>query len=350
MIKQEVEKPRLRETIRRRGIAIAGAELVKARSLDTGRGLPVVLEPALEGVDLTAWAASHRELIEDHLVRNGGILFSGFGLDSPEALQKLIQAVSGRLLEYTYRSTPRSQVSGDIYTSTEYPPHQSIPLHNEMSYSRSWPLKIWFLCLKAAERGGETPIADSRTVIQRLDPAIRRRFAEKQVMYVRNYGEGVDLPWEDVFQTRDPELVEEFCRAQDIDFEWKPGNRLRTWQVCQAVAEHPKSGEQVWFNQAHLFHPSSLEPGVRESMVESFGEDGLPRNACYGDGSSIEDSILDEIRAVYEEESIIFPWKSGDVLLLDNMCVAHGRRPFEGSRKIVVGMAEPYETSMDARS
>jgi alpha-ketoglutarate-dependent taurine dioxygenase len=339
-------KPRVPETIRRRGVAFSGAELVKVRHLDDGRGLPMVVEPALEGVNLAAWAASHKELIEDYLARSGGILFTGFGLDSAEALQALIQAVSGKLLEYTYRSTPRSQVSGDIYTSTEYPPHQTIPLHNEMSYSRSWPLKIWFLCLKAAERGGETPIADSGRVFQRIDPAIRERFAAKGVMYIRNYGEGVDLAWEDVFQTRDSAAVEEFCHAQGIGFEWKAGNRLRTWQVCQAVAEHPKSGEKVWFNQAHLFHPSGLGPAVRESMVATFGEEGLPRNACYGDGSAIEDSVFDAIRAAYDEESVAFPWRSGDVLLLDNMRVAHGRRPFEGPRKVVVGMAEPSGTDM----
>jgi alpha-ketoglutarate-dependent taurine dioxygenase len=350
MTEQDMGKPRIPAAVRRREVTMSGTEWVKVRALATGRGLPVVVEPALDGVDLIAWAPAHKDFIDEHLARTGGILFTGFGIDTPEALQRLIQALSGQLLEYTYRSTPRSQVSGDIYTSTEHPSHQHIPLHNEMSYSRSWPLRIAFLCLKVAERGGETPIADSRRVFERIDPAIRQRFIDKQVMYVRNYGEGVDLPWENVFQTRDPEVVEELCRARGIAFEWKDGNRLRTRQVCQAVATHPKSGEQVWFNQAHLFHPSSLDPAIRESMMASFGEDGLPRNACYGDGSRIEDAVFDEIRAAYDAETITFPWRSGDVLLLDNMLVAHGRRPFEGSRRIVVGMAEPHGTDMEARS
>jgi len=47
--------------------------------------------------------------------------------------EQFIQAISGELIEYSYRSTPRSQVSGNIYTSTEYPADQSIPLHNEMA-------------------------------------------------------------------------------------------------------------------------------------------------------------------------------------------------------------------------
>jgi alpha-ketoglutarate-dependent taurine dioxygenase len=34
-------------------------------------------------------------------------------------------------------------------------------------------------------------------------------------------------------------------------------------------------------------------------------------------------------------------WEAGDILLLDNMLVAHGRRAFTGPRQIVVAMAEP---------
>jgi hypothetical protein len=210
-----------------------------------------------------------------------------------------------------------------------------------MSYTTTWPLKIWFFCALPAERGGETPLADSRKVLARIDPAVRRRFEEKKVMYVRNYGEGLDLTWENVFQTADRAEVERFCQASGIELEWKGGNRLRTRQRCQAVARHPKSGESVWFNQAHLFHRTSLGAEALEALLAAVGEEDLPRDACYGDGSPIESSALDEIRGVYAEESVAFPWEEHDALLVDNMLVAHGRRPFAGPRKILVTMAEP---------
>jgi alpha-ketoglutarate-dependent taurine dioxygenase len=218
-------------------------------------------------------------------------------------------------------------------------------MHNEMAYTNSWPLKIWFLCLKAAEQQGETPIADSRQIYNRLNPALRERFAEKKVMYVRNYGTGIDLPWQNVFQTDDKAEVEDYCRQNGIEFEWKADDGLRTRQVCQAVAMHPKTGEMLWFNQAHLFHASSLKPEIYESLISTFKEEDYPRNTYYGDGSPIEPAALAEIRAIYEAEAVIFPWQEGDVLMLDNMLVAHGRQPFTGSRKIVVGMAEPYSLS-----
>jgi len=316
-------------------------EVIETSLLATEQPLPLLIRPAVDGVSLSAWLGNHRERWEGLLHTHGALLFRGFGVRTKEELEELATAASGRLMDYTYRSTPRSSVGGRIYTSTEYPADQSIPMHNEMSYTSSWPLKIWFFCDQPSQQGGETPLADSRRVWARLNPALRQRFTEKQVMYVRNYGAGLDLTWENVFQTTDRARVESFCHEAGIELEWKEGNRLRTLQRCQAVARHPATGEMVWFNQAHLFHRSSLAPEVLSTLLATTAEEDLPRDTRYGDGTPIEASALEEIRGVYADESVAFPWQKGDVLMVDNMLVAHGRRPFSGPRKILVAMAEP---------
>lgn len=325
--------------IKRKAVSLSTGELVTTSRFE--HELPVVVQPAVEGVNLITWAANNRDFIDAQLLKTGGILFRGFDVASIEQFEEFVGSMSRDLLDYSYRSTPRSQVSGKIYTSTEYPADQMIPLHNELSYSRQWPLKIWFYSVQVAEQGGETPIVDSRAVFNRIDPAIRERFATKQIMYVRNYGDGLDIPWEEVFQTADRSEVEAFCHTNGIACEWKGNNRLRTVQVCQAVAAHPQTGEMVWFNQAHLFHISNLAPELRERLIAEFKDD-LPRNVYYGDGSPIEDEALDSIRACYQQEMIAFPWQERDILMLDNMLVAHGRMPFAGRRKVVVGMAESF--------
>jgi alpha-ketoglutarate-dependent taurine dioxygenase len=159
-------------------------------------------------------------------------------------------------------------------------------------------------------------------------------------MYVRNYGHGLDLTWQDAFQTDDRAAVEAYCRQWNLDFKWTDGNRLQTRQIRQSVATHPQTGETVWFNHAHLFHESNLEPEIREVLLSSFGSEGLPRNAYFGDGSPIETSILDEIRSLYRECSVTFPWRRGDVLLLDNFLTVHAREPYKGERRILVAMAD----------
>ncbi|MEG4889091.1 TauD/TfdA family dioxygenase [Microcoleus sp. F8-D3] len=328
--------------VRRKTVQLSQTQLVKTELLQSKQPLPLVVQPVIEGIKLVEWAAKNREQIEIWLCQHGGILFRDCGITEIAAFEQLVSAISGELLDYSYRSTPRSQISGKIYTSTEYPAAQSIPLHNEMSYSRSWPMKIAFFCVKSAEAGGETPIADSRKIFQHLNPKIKEQFIQKQVMYVRNYGTQLDLTWQNVFQTENKLEVENYCRKAGIEFEWKDNTYLRTRQVCQAVATHPKTGEKVWFNQAHLFHVSSLEQEISQILLSALPEEDLPRNAYYGDGSEIEKSVLDKIRDLYQQEAVIFPWQEGDVLMLDNMLTAHGRMPFSGLRKVVVGMAEPF--------
>jgi alpha-ketoglutarate-dependent taurine dioxygenase len=325
---------------RRKVLQIPRDGLVTADLLE-GMSLPLVIQPAVSGTNLSAWVSHNRGYLLEELRAFGAILFRGFGPRTLTEFEHLTAAVSGDLMEYSFRSTPRSVVGNRVYTSTDYPADQSIPMHNEMSYTSRWPLKIWFYCHLPAQSGGETPLADSRKVFSRIPPEIRQRFEEKKVLYVRNYGGGLDLSWEDVFQTSDRSQVESFCREAGIEIEWKGEDRLMTRQRCQAVACHPETGERVWFNQAHLFHRSSLDSTVLSSLLASCGAEGLPRDSYYGDGTPIETAVLDVIRGIYAEEAIVFPWQRGDLILVDNMLVAHGRKPFTGSRKIWVTMAEP---------
>ncbi|MCC2645549.1 MAG: hypothetical protein K0R94_1327, partial [Burkholderiales bacterium] len=94
----------------------------------------------------------------------------------------------------------------------------------------------------------------------------------------------------------------------------------------------------LWFNQAHLFHESAHEPEIRDYLLTNFKSDQMPRNAFFGDGSSISEEKLIHIREVYKKAEIAFPWKKGDILILDNLRYSHGRRPFAGERKIVVAI------------
>lgn len=324
----------------RRAVSVSPDDLVRSEPLNE-TGLPLVIRPGVAGVSLTSWAENNRDRITRDLLKHGGILFRGFEIRKLEDFEQTVKAVSGDLLEYKERSSPRHAVQGKIYTSTDYPPDHPIFLHNESSYQATWPRRIFFHCAIAAQEGGETPIADVRKIYQRIDPAIREKFIQKKWMVVRNYGDGFGLPWQTVYQTEDKAEVEEHCRRTGIEFEWKPGNRLRTRAVRNAVAKHPDTGEMCWFNHATFFHVSTLVPSVREALLEEFSEEDLPTNTYYGDGSPIEPEVLEHLRSCYHAETVSFPWEVGDILLLDNMLVAHARAPFKGERKVLVAMSNP---------
>lgn len=310
------------------------------RKAPHGSDLPALIRPQTEGESLLKALPRLRDQI-DHLVSTvGGVLLRGFEVPSVTDFRNFAASFGHPLLSYEFGSTPRTEIEGGVYTTTEYPAHQSIPLHNEQAYTRIWPMKAWFHCVVPATEGGETPIADSRAVYRRMPESIRKRF-EPGVLYVRNYGD-FDVPWQKVFNTDSPSEVEAFCRKAGIQWTWKEDGELRTSQLCQGMEIHPFTGETVWFNQAHLFHVSNLQPDVRESLEELLGLENLPRNTYFADGSPIPDEMLDEVRAVLDEETVSFLWEEGDVLMLDNMLVAHARSPFKGPRKVVVAMAESH--------
>lgn len=308
------------------------------RIAPAGSDLPVLITPASSGQLLTDAAEALRHRIDEALLLTGGVLLRDFTVPEIEDFRRFAASFGHPLLKYEFASTPRSAASAaGIYTSTEYPAHQHIPLHNEQAYTREWPMKIWFHCATASPVGGETPIADSRAIHRRMPERIRALF-EPGLLYVRNYGE-FDVPWQKVFNTDSRAEVEAFCRRASIRWEWKPDGDLRTTQLCQGIETHPVTGEKLWFNQAHLFHVSAIEPSVRASLLAAVGEENLPRHVYFGDGSAIADDMLDTVREVYRETAISFPWQPGDILMLDNRLVAHGRNPFTGDRKVIVAMA-----------
>ena len=335
-------------SVRRKPVGMSEDPAVTFELLHQQKSLPLLITPAVDDLDLTDWAAANLELIERCIQRHGGILFRGFGVSTAAKFDEFIRAVSTELVEYREPATPRTHVGGSVYTSTDFPPAQRIFMHSENSHCMSWPLRLFFFCDTPAERGGETPIADTRRIYERMDKTIRDKFLEKKIMYVRNFGDGLALPWQAVFNTDDRAEVERYCRGHMIEATWKDRNRLRIRYVRPAVTEHPGTKELVWFNHVPLFHIDNVEPEVRRSLLAQFKEEDLPYNAYYGDGSRIETSEIETICDVYRHETALFQWRPGDILMIDNMLAAHGREPYEGAqRRILVGMAEPVTINAD---
>ncbi|NEY32352.1 TauD/TfdA family dioxygenase [Streptomyces sp. PRKS01-65] len=283
-----------------------------------------------------------REGLRAALRERGALLLRGFDVQGPDGFAALVRALSGEPLPYTERSSPRSVIKGNVYTSTDYPPGEEIFLHNENAYQASWPLTLFFHCVRPPLTGGATPLADTRRVLAAIDEEVRREFERRRWMVVRNYGDLVGLPWQEAFGTTDRAEVERYCRDRGIQARWLPGGGLRTRAVRDAVHRHPVTGEPVWFNHATVFHVSTLPASARRGLLEMLGEENLPSQTYYGDGEAIPDDVMDHLRACYRAASTRFDYRADDVLVIDNMLVCHGREPFTGPRRIAVAMAEPY--------
>jgi amino acid adenylation domain-containing protein len=330
-------------TGRRKNVGSGARGLVRIEPAAGERGIPCLVRPAIQGIDLVEWATGQAQWIAELLLQHRALLFRGFDLDITR-FGAFVRRTSGELLEYRDRSTPRQDRAKGIYTSTIYPAREGIQLHNEGTYWITWPLRIHFYCHKLAERGGETPIADVRGVLSDIDPELRKPFEKKQIMYVRNYNAGLGLPWQDVFQTGNRRKVEDYCRRNQIAWEWLDGEQLRTRQIRPAIRRHPQTGEPLWFNHAAFFNLAARDESTRQVLSESFRSDALPFQTYYGDGTPIAPADVQHIMSAYLKRRVVFSWQLGDLLVLDNMTIAHGRSPFTGTREVLTAMTQPVSS------
>ncbi|MBT2510599.1 TauD/TfdA family dioxygenase [Streptomyces sp. ISL-98] len=297
---------------------------------------------AAPGTGVHGYIKDNHEKLRAILTENGAVLLRGFGVGGVDGLDGVVRAFSGSApLTYAERSSPRSTIKGQVYTSTDYPQDEEIFLHNENSYQAAWPRVLYFYCIEPAVTQGATPLADIREVYRAIDPSVREEFERRGWRVVRNFHADFGVPWQETFGTDDRAAVEEYCRGKGLQPYWRPDGGLRTTAVRKAVHTHPDTGETVWFNHATFFHVTSLAPEVREGLQEIFPEEDLPTNTYYGDGGRIPDDVMDHLRSAYRGASTRFDWQRDDVLIVDNMLAAHAREPFTGPRKIAVAMAEP---------
>jgi hypothetical protein len=325
----------------RQRVSLSPAEFVEMGQLYPDNPMPQVIRARRPDLNPSEWAACNVALIQHHLDCAGAILFRGFRIPDAGAFRSFVAGVSPSFMDYRERAAPRRERLENIYTSTEFPPEYPIPMHHELAFAYRWPFKIWFYCSTPSETGGATPIAHDREFLKLLDPEIFAEFKRKGVMYVRNFGPVLDISWQEAFQTDRQDAVEAYCRAAGLICQWSDKQRLRTIRQAPAIRKHPKTGEPAWFNHAHLFHIVNIEPTLRDELVSELDPEEYPRNVFYGDGTPIDGATIEEIKRTYECAAVRFDWQPGDVLLLDNNAVAHGRDPFTGNRLILVAMTEP---------
>jgi alpha-ketoglutarate-dependent taurine dioxygenase len=243
------------------------------------------------------------------------------------------------LMTETEAFAPRRSYSDGVYSSSKWPPNQPMCMHHELSYVLEFPCLMLFACLIAPTDGGATPVADAPTVLHALPTELIKRFETVGWLLIRNYND-IGASVADAFGTDDRRAVENYCRANAIKFEWQPDGALRTWQRRSAVVHHPRTGQRCWFNQIAFLNEWTMDPEVREYLVDIYGEDGLPFNTRFGNGDAIGADVVQLINEVYEANTARERWQAGDLMLVDNVRTAHGRERFEGPREVLVAMAD----------
>ena len=307
-------------------------------------GKPAMLR-AEATADAPGWAGEHREALRAVVAEHGAVVVRGLGLRDPAATAAVFRRLATTLMIEREAFARRQVYADGVYSSATWPANQPMCMHHELSYRLEVPSLLLFACLSAPTTGGATAVSDSPTVLDGLPKDLTDRFDRDGWLLTRSYNDEIGATLEEAFGTEDRAAVESYCRANQIGFGWQPDGELRTRQRRSAVVRHPRTGERCFFNQIAFLNEWTIDPEVREYLVDMYGADGLPFNTGFGTGEPLTEGIVELINAVYEANTVREPWQAGDLMLVDNIRTAHSREAYQGPREILVGMAEPVRLS-----
>jgi hypothetical protein len=300
--------------------------------------------------DAPGWAAEHRDRLRALVAEHGSVLVRGLGLRDPAQVAAVFGRVASGLMAEREAFAARQTYAEGVYSSSKWPPNQPMCMHHELSYRLEFPSLMLFACLVAPTEGGATGVADSAVVLDALPSGLVERFEREGWLLARSYNDEIGASFEEAFGTADRSAIERYCRANAIEFEWQPDGALRTRQRRGAVLRHAVTGRRCWFNQIAFLNEWTLDPEVREYLVDFYGADGLPFNTRFGNGDPIGADVVGLLNQVYEENTAREPWQAGDLMLVDNIHMAHSREPFAGPREVLVAMGEPVRLAGPAPS
>lgn len=321
--------------------ALTVTEVCDVRKL-SGDFPVLVFTPKFPGIDKEYFFTKYLREIETLLSQFGSILFRHFEVESVDEFNFISKKVISPLMDYDERSTPRRKVEGidNVYSSTEYHKRYPIYLHNENSYAESWPSKLLFWCKQQATNGGETLLADCRQIYRDIPESVRTLCESSEVIYTREFGEEVGISWAEAFSVYSREQLETKLFNSSYEWAWEQDkltvNRKGPW-----VRTHPATKDIVWFNHALFFSESFIASQLDLSVTDLTNlRKYIPYMTSFTD-SGIDANSLRAIKKAYDKNVHYLLLKRGDVLLIDNMIMAHGRAPYTGDRKVFVTMGQP---------
>jgi alpha-ketoglutarate-dependent taurine dioxygenase len=258
--------------------------------------------------------------------RYGAIWFSGF-TPSMEHFKSFTNALSAGFMEYVGGAMSRSPINGDqtVVSVTNAGDNFGVPLHGELYYRNDPPRLLWFYCDVPAEKGGETTVCDAFLLCERLSDHGRDFLKAHRIVYIRTY---TSDEMEAIYHTRDFEKVRAMCEARGIECESKLNGLVLTRYTTSALVPDSSGTRLAFIN--NILPVIGLEmAGKTNSLVRLENGYGLPHD------------VVLEIRRVSEELTFPVPMRSGDLLMVDNTRMMHGRRAFTGRRAVYSRLCGP---------
>ncbi|KAI3521480.1 hypothetical protein L1887_10948 [Cichorium endivia] len=323
-------------------------ELPQQKPQDNGVLFPAVLSPnhitvstAIALGDFGEAIRAHKPWVESSLKKSGAILFRGFPVTSPSDFNNVVEAFGYPELPYMGGRAARTKVIGRVYSANESPPEEAIPFHHEMAYIPDFPTKLFFFCDEEPGAGGETPIVLSHIIHDKMKekhPEFVAKLEEHGLTYTDiapdedNSSTFTGRGWKSTFKTDDKKAAEERAAKLGGKLEWI-GNAAKVISApMPAIRFDKESRRKTWFNSL-----ATTYSGPAASKKFCIGG----TSAEFGNGDPLPDDVIEDNFKILDEECVAIPWKKGDILLINNLMVLHGRRPLlKPPRRILASLCK----------
>jgi alpha-ketoglutarate-dependent taurine dioxygenase len=319
-----------------------------------GGGLPLFIQP--KAYDLVsdagaflAWFRDNGESIDALITRTGALVLRGFAVTATAVFSELMREYGSPAFGYAAGVSSRRRLVDRVYESTNVPKEDVMMFHQEMAYLPNYPLRLAFYCQTPPVSGGETLLADMRKVMRALPAQFVQSIQDRGVLYTTNFRDRdrssgnsyldiVHRPWQDTFSTESRPEAEATCRAIGLGAAWLDDDSLSVTYRAPGIISHPQTGERAWFNMISTYDLNQQNIGDRVRLYEVHYGDARPWpfEVAYGDGILIERNYMSALYAALRSSTVSFSWRCRDVLLIDNILVAHGRNSYAGERNVQV--------------
>ncbi|MCX5532829.1 TauD/TfdA family dioxygenase [Streptomyces sp. NBC_00006] len=211
-----------------------------------------------------------------------------------------------------------------------------IGLHLENGATPFAPDLLWFHCVKAATSGSETTVCDGFRVWDALSERARKVFAGNPVKYVRS-----NVP-RAMWQRLAAHLTGPDADPADMTVEHLQAVSNKGADVVFTEATDGTLTYEYTVYAAHPTRGSSRTAWANSILGPSFNYEAP--EIRFADGSLIPDDVIAEYAEVTEKVTEEIQWEDGDIVLIDNTRVMHGRRAITDPERTILN-AQSYARS-----
>ena len=307
-----------------------------------GRPFPLVYVARHGAANRTgafAWLTLNRKRLLQQLSHHGAIVFRGFPFITDEDFDQAVSAfgLENFPFEESMSNAIRRHRTRRVFTANEAPPEVEIYLHHELAQTPVFPTRLFFFCEFPPNRGGQTPLCRSDWLLKRLRervPGFVNICEQLGVRYINimspeeDAGSGQGRGWYQTLGADNRREAEAYLRSLGYGWSWLGGDTLRVCSPALPAVRALPDGRKVFFNQL-----IAAWRGWNDS--NNTGEQSI----FFGDHSEIPGEAMQIVAETADEITFDLQWRSGDLVMLDNLQVMHGRRPFSGHRYVLASLA-----------